>query len=173
MNERKELEPTQVAKDFWHAITEIKIGMLVTLSREGLLRSRPMITQFIQKPDLLWFATKVEDSKTQEIIKCGHVNVCYCKPDEQTFISLSGEASVELDQAIIDKVMLMTDNDWASKEQDKSHLCLIKVKIKIAEFWDSEKGIMSHYNEFLEFTDRLGKKQRAPSQEIHEKIQLS
>ena len=117
-------------------IEDIDFGMLTTYSG-GKLRSRPMSTQEVQADGDLWFFTSYKTHKVDEIEADNRVNVAYSKPDDNVYVSVSGTAAVVKDRAKIEELWNPVLKAWFPEGLDDPTLCLLKVSVEEAEYWDS------------------------------------
>ncbi|WP_036182909.1 pyridoxamine 5'-phosphate oxidase family protein [Ureibacillus manganicus] len=114
-------------------IKDIDIAMLTTATEEGLV-SRPMKTQEVEFDGDLWFFTKKDTDKYDEILHDQHVNVAYAG---KSYVSVRGKAEIvedlgkkkELWSKVYDKIM--------QTSYDDPNVILIKVKVEAAEYWES------------------------------------
>jgi general stress protein 26 len=114
----------------------IDFCMLTTIDG-GHLRSRPMSTQQMEFDGDLWFFTSDNTHKIDEIKKDPRVNAAYSKPDDNTYVSVSGKAEVVKDQAKIDELWSPILKAWFPEGKDDPHLCLLKIPVDQAEYWDA------------------------------------
>lgn len=114
----------------------IDFCMLTTLDG-GHLRSRPMSTQQVEFDGDLWFFTSDQTHKVEEIEKDSRVNVAYSQPDENRYVSVSGTAEVVKDRAKIEELWNPIHKAWFPEGLDDPTLCLLKVSVEQAEYWDS------------------------------------
>lgn len=122
--------------------------MLTTIDG-GVLRSRPMQTQDFDFDGDLWFFTSSETHKTEEIIKDNRVNVSYAAPDDNTYISVSGTASIVKDREKIEELWTPVYKAWFPKGLDDPNLILLKVSVEQAEYWDSSSSAFVQIAGFL------------------------
>lgn len=121
-------------------IKDIQFTMLTTVNNKGKLHSRPMVTLEIKKEKFdgtLWFFTKRDSLKVQEINKEKEVNLSYANPDSQRYISLSGLASVENDRNKMKELWKPALKSWFPDELEDPELALIKVEVDSAEYWEA------------------------------------
>lgn len=71
-------------------IKDIDTAMLTTVTEEGLV-SRPMKTQEVEFDGDLWFFTKKETNKYEEILHDQDVNVAYAG---KSYVSVRGKAEI-------------------------------------------------------------------------------
>lgn len=114
----------------------IDFCMLTTIDG-GHLRSRPMSTQEFELDGDLWFFTSDNTHKIEEIDKDNRVNVAYSKTDNNTYVSLSGRGEVSMDRAKIEELWNPILKAWFPEGLDDPHLCLLKVTVEHAEYWDA------------------------------------
>ncbi len=114
----------------------IDFCMLTTIDG-GHLRSRPMSTQEFEFDGDLWFFTSDNTHKVSEIDKDNRVNVAYSKPDDNNYLSVSGRAEVVRDRAKIEELWSPVLKAWFPEGKDDPHLCLLKVSVEQAEYWDA------------------------------------
>lgn len=129
-------------------IKDVKIAMLTTIDGGGL-RSRPMATQETEFDGDLWFMTSSETHKTNEIEKDSRVNVSYSSPSDNTYVSVSGSASIITDRAKIEELWNPIYKAWFPKGLDDPTICLLKVSVEQAEYWDSSSSTLVQIAGFL------------------------
>jgi len=117
-------------------IKEVEIAMLTTIDG-GTLRSRPMQTQEAEFDGELWFFTNSDTHKTDEIETDNRVNVSYASPAANTYVSVSGAASIVKDKEKIEELWNPILKAWFPKGLDDPTLCLLKVSVEQAEYWDA------------------------------------
>jgi general stress protein 26 len=120
-------------------IKDIRIAMLVTID-EGQLRARPMATQQTKFDGTLWFMTSSRTHKVEEIRKDNRVNISYSAPDDNTYISVSGHADIVTDRAKIKELWNPIYKAWFPEGLDDPSICLLKVDVSQAEYWDSSSS---------------------------------
>lgn len=116
-------------------IDDIGIGMLTT-DRDGQLRSRPMGTMQFDLTGNLWFLTKVDSPKIDEIRDDEQVNVSYCDPKKNSYVSVSGRAKVYRDRTKVEELWTPIAKIWFDGPDDPTAAALC-VTINDAEYWDS------------------------------------
>ena len=122
-------------------IKDVKTAMLTTMDW-GVLRSRPMATQDFEFDGDLWFFTSLETHKVEEIEKDRRVNLSYAAPDKNTYVSVTGSASIVKDQAKIDEYWSPINKAWFPEGKDDPNLVLLKVAVEQAEYWEYSSGVL-------------------------------
>jgi general stress protein 26 len=119
----------------------IDFCMLTTIDG-GQLRSRPMSTQQMDENGDLWFFTSDKTHKVEEIERDSRVNAAYAKPDDNVYVSVSGRASVVKDRQKIEELWNPILKAWFPEGLDDPTLCLLKVSVEEAEYWDSPNSTL-------------------------------
>jgi general stress protein 26 len=122
--------------------------MLTTMD-EGHLRSRPMSTQKFEFDGDLWFFTSDQTHKIEEIERNNRVNVSYSNPPENRFVSVSGVAEIVKDRAKIEELWDPFLKAWFPMGLDDPTLCLLKVAVEKAEYWELPTGALVHVAGFV------------------------
>src|SRR5829696_307208 len=117
-------------------LEDIDFCMLTTIDG-GKLRSRPMSTQELGENAELWFFTRDNTHKMDEIAADNRVNVAYSKPDDNTYVSVSGSASLSKDRAKMEELWSPILKAWFPDGLEDPNICLLKVDVEEAEYWES------------------------------------
>ncbi len=117
-------------------IKDVEIAMLTTIQADGKLVSRPLGTQQVEFDGDLWFATSADSEKVAEIKANPRVNVAYASAGKNTYVSVSGEASIVADRAKIDELWSPAMKLFFPEGKDDPKLRLIRVRAESAEYWD-------------------------------------
>ena len=128
-------------------IRDIKIAMMTTRREDGHLVSRAMATQ--EKHALgadLWFMTRTDGQKLDELEADPHVNLAYYKDRTREWVSVSGEARLTNDRATIETLWGKDWKAWLPEEGDPRHgtpddprIMLIGVDVHSAVFFEADK----------------------------------
>jgi general stress protein 26 len=118
-------------------IKDIKVAMLTTTDDEGELRSRPMHTQEIKEDGVLYFFTEEDSPKVHELDSHKKVNISYMDRDDQIYVSVSGNATHIKDKNKIYELWTPYLKAWFPKGKDDPNICLLRVEITKAEYWDT------------------------------------
>jgi general stress protein 26 len=125
------------AELLWKKIKGIHVAMLTTTEADGTLRSRPMIAPERKFDGDLWFLTVETAPKVEQVQQHQQVNICFVKPDETLFISMSGTAELLHDQHMVKKLWKPAYQDWLPQGPDDPTIGLLKVHVESAEYWDA------------------------------------
>lgn len=118
-------------------IKDIKVAMLTTAEADGSLRSRPMMTQKAEFNGQIWFFTEVNSAKVDEVQREQQVNVSYADPGSQTYVSVSGTASISRDRKKMEELWSPLHKAWFPKGLDDPNIGLLQVNVDKAEYWDA------------------------------------
>ena len=120
-------------------IENIDFCMLTTMDG-GHLRSRPMSTQEFEFDGNLWFFTSDRTHKVEDILKDDRVNVAYADPKAHTYVSVSGRGELVKDRLKIEELWSPVYKAWFPNGLHDPSVCLLKVSVDQAEYWDSPSG---------------------------------
>jgi general stress protein 26 len=149
-------------------IEDINFAMLTTVDTDGVLRSRPMATQAAEFDGTLWFFTSDKTHKVEEIERDNRVNASYAAPEDNVYVSVSGTATIVKDRAKMEELWNPILKAWFPEGLDDPNICLLKVNVEQAEYWDSPSSTLVQIGGFVK---ALVTGQRADGGE-NEKINL-
>lgn len=125
-------------------IDGLDTAMFTTRTANGRLVSRPLRMQEIDEDGAMWFVTDRNSHKTEEIHAHPQVNLAFAAPADNTYVSVSGKATVLFDkarlQALWSPAMMMFYPDGL----DDPDLCVLRVDLESAEYWDSPGGLVGN-----------------------------
>ncbi len=129
---------TNDVQEFSKLIKEIKFAMLTTEStQDGSLRSRPMTLQEHEFEGTLWFFANKSTSVISDINEQPRVNLAFAEPKKNSYISASGQAEMVIDKAKAEELWNPILKAWFPKGLEDPDLCLIKVMVESADYWES------------------------------------
>ncbi len=123
------------SKKLRELIKGIRIAMLTTVDDGGKLRSRPLATIDVESDNELLFFVREESGKVSEIKKDNQVNVAYADAGGNTYVSVSGAASVGKDPELAKEHWNPMLKAWFTGPDDPT-LAVMKVRLEKAEYWD-------------------------------------
>ena len=124
-------------------IAEIRIAMLTTTTADGALWSRPITTQQAKFDGKLWFFTKLDSSKVEEIRRHRRVGLSYARPDLNSYASISGTAELISDQQKAQDLWDKSYEKWFPLGPSDPSLVLIRVTVERAEYWHAPSSVFS------------------------------
>ena len=120
----------------WELIKDVRIALLVTSADEGL-RGRPMAAMNKDFDGELWFASRRDAPKLDEIKDDSHVLLAYSEPKDQNYVSVSGTARVLQDTVKVKELWSEPMRVWFPKGPEDPDIALICVSVNSAEYWDA------------------------------------
>lgn len=117
-----------------------KTAMLTTVTAQGYLHARPMMTQEREPDADLWFVSSLNSDKVAEIKAHPRVGVIYFHDDNNAYVSLSGDARVVTDPAFIKDHWKEAWRAWFPQGPEQPDLCMIRVEPHEAEYWEPRGG---------------------------------
>jgi len=119
-------------------------AMFTTVAADGRLASRPLRMQEIDEDGTMWFVTDRGSHKTDEIKASPFVNVSFAAPSDNTYVSISGRATVLFDKARLNDLWSPAMMVFYPDGLDDPDLCVLRVDMESAEYWDSPGGLVGN-----------------------------
>ena len=145
-----------------------QIAMLTSVSDEGHFHARPMAVLDVDFDGDVWFFTKKDSPKVEQIQSEPRVNVAYSDPSNQDYVSLAGNARLVVDQALNEKYWKPQFEAWFPDGVDDPELSLLKIEVEGAEYWDSPSSTIAHVTGFIK-TKLSGEQQHVGD---HAKVEI-
>ena len=123
-------------------IEGLDIAMLTTRLGDGRLVSRPLRAQELDAGGALWFITDRDSHKAEEIRLQPQVNASFASASRNTYVSVAGRASVIFDKARLLELWSPAMAVFYPKGIDDPALCLLRVQVESAEYWDGPGGFV-------------------------------
>lgn len=140
---RNNRDEQDAIKKLRELMKDIRFAMFTTVDAEGVLRSRPMATQEIEFDGDLWFFTRVDTGKVDDVRQYKQVNVSFAAPDDQRYVSVMGSAEIIDDRAKMEELWNPLYKAYFPEGLGDTRLRLIKVEVREAEYWDSPGKVAS------------------------------
>lgn len=145
-------------------IKGVDTAMLTTVTEEGLV-SRPMKTQEVEFNGDLWFFTKKEAHKYDEILHGQDVNVAYAG---KSYVSVRGKAEIVEDLDKKKELWSKTYEKFMQTSYDDPNVVLIKIKAEAAEYWET-----GNFTKNIAFLYKRMKGENSKSADVNETIELN
>lgn len=120
----------------WNMIKAIKVGMLTT-EVAGSLHARPMHIVQNEYVGTLWFFTSKASAKVFEIKKDRDVCMTFASVETETYVSLTGSATITQDRKLIEKYWNPFVAAWFPDGKDDPEVSLIQIHVRAGEHWDA------------------------------------
>lgn len=136
--------PKSDHETLWELIKDIKYGMLTHRHANGMLHAHPLTTQnkSIDEGSELYFFISRKSELAQRLLQDGNVNVSYADPGDDSYVSLSGQATINEDQAKKEELWSQVARAWFPAGVNDPDLALLTVHIHHAEYWDVKESKM-------------------------------
>lgn len=125
---------------FLEVLKNFDTAILLTHSPEGTLHGRPMAFADVESDGTLWFLTRVDSPKIEEISADPRAFVT-CQ-DSNQYATLSGICEVSRNARKLDEVWKESYKVWFDGKDDPK-LVLLRVTPESGEYWDNSgsKGV--------------------------------
>jgi general stress protein 26 len=123
-------------------IDDIAVAMVTTVTPDGTLHSRPMLTQGADEEGVLWFFTSTESDMAHDLEEEHAVNISYADPGTDRYVSVSGQANLEKERSRMEDLWEPVLNRYFARGLEDPNLALMKVRIESAEYWDPKSSKM-------------------------------
>lgn len=119
----------------------IHIAMFSTII-DGEIHSRPMATSEIDEDGTIYFFTKTNSEKVDEIKKDSTANVIYADPEKNTYVTVIGKTELSVDKAKIHELWSPMLKAWFPNGPEDPEVGLLKFTPAEAEYWDNSSSKM-------------------------------
>ena len=137
-------DPTNAHETLWKLIKDIRFGMLTHRTSTGMLHAHPLTTQnrSIDEESELYFFISKSGELYERLLTDGEVNVSYADPDEDSYVSVSGQARFVEDRALKEALWSPMAKAWFPGGVSDPDLALLAVRIRHAEYWNVDESKM-------------------------------
>ena len=125
-------------------IDGIEVTMMVTMDSEGHHRGRPMRAVQQDGDEALWFFAAADSAVSHEAAKDGRVLLAYADPRRQSYLSISGTATVVHDKTKQKELWSEPMRVWFPGGAEDPKVALIRVEMDGAEYWDMPSSTLVH-----------------------------
>jgi general stress protein 26 len=123
-------------------VEKIRFAMLTTENEGGHLHSRPMTTLDASEDGSLWFFIGRSTHVSREMENHPRVNLSYVAADQDTYLSIAGEARLVEDPFKVKELWEPSMKPWFPGGIADPDLALLRVDVTEAEYWDAESKKM-------------------------------
>lgn len=124
----------------WKTMADQTITMLTTADEGGKLVSRPMAAYVREGEGKIYFLTRLETGKTEDIGRSAPVNLAFSDLRSNTYISVSGQARTSQDRGKLHELWTRQAEAWLPEGPDAPDTALITVDPEDATVWDSNSS---------------------------------
>ncbi len=147
--------PAEARETVWNLIKDIKFAMFTTRHPEnGHLHARPMTTQNSKIDDdrNLWFFMSKKSDPVTDLADDAMVNVAYADPGKDSYVSITGVASVVEDAGKKQQLWSKATDAWFSGGPSDPDVALVQVRIVHANYWDVKESKVTQLYEMAKAT---------------------
>ena len=125
----------------WDLIKDTRFCMLSHRHADGSLHSHPLTTQnkALDEGSSLYFFVSRKSEVGQRLRQDGNVNLSYANPKDDTWVSITGTATILEDAQKKKDLFGVIDKAWFDGPQDPN-LELVEVRIDEAEYWNVKEN---------------------------------
>jgi general stress protein 26 len=126
----------------WDLIKDTRFCMLSHRHADGSLHSHPLTTmnKELGADDRLYFFVSRQTEVGQRLRQDGSVNLAYANPDKDTWVSVTGTASVLEDMEKKRELFNAMAKAWFPGGPEDPGLELVAVEIDEAEYWNVKEN---------------------------------
>ena len=123
-------------------IKHMRYGMLTHKHSEGSLYAHPLTTlNKSLEPDMMLFFFVSKKTELGERLRAdGNVNVSYTDPQKDTYVSITGRATISEDMRLKQHLFNALARAWFPGGASDPDLELVQVRIVHAEYWDIKES---------------------------------
>ncbi len=122
-------------------VENIRFCMMTTVDTKGDLHSRPMSFLEWSEDGTLLFFTSVKSSAIREAKMQPTVNLNFCEPSKNVYVSLLGETRILNDQSLKKRLFSPIMRNWFPAGPEDPNLRLLSIMPIQAEYWDGLSGL--------------------------------
>jgi general stress protein 26 len=145
----RELSGEAGLKKIAELLKGVRIAMVTTLARDGSISARPMAVQDKTFDGKLWFLTRINSEKVDEIQQDQHVTLTLTDTSDAKYLTLKGRASVNQDRARINELWSSMYNAWFPKGQSDPEIAVLRVDVTEAEYWQASSSSLVRSAKYL------------------------
>lgn len=137
----KDLENIDAIKKLKSLVEDIRFCMYTTYEN-GKIESRPMTTLDVDNEGNAWFFTSRQTEIGSDTDNGENVTLIYSHPGDNTYLSVSGKASIVHDEAKKEELWSPLSKAWFPEGKNDPDLVVLKVTTDEAAYWDSPSSKM-------------------------------
>jgi general stress protein 26 len=116
----------------------------ITIGEDGMPNCRAMMTQEAE-PDMdLWFATRMDSQKVDELRKNPKVGLYYYNQQDWSYVSIGGTVEVIQDRERFKRYWKDSWRRWFPKGPDDPEAVLLKVNAEVVTYEDGDEPVTFH-----------------------------
>lgn len=132
----------QAGKKIKDLVGDIKTCMFTTTNEECSVYSRPMFTVKVDNECQLWYFTKGFSEKVKDIAMGKSVTLVFSHPGKNSYMNIYGNCELVHDKNKMKELWQPAFKAWFPEGTDDPGICLLKVVINEAFYWDNSSNDM-------------------------------
>lgn len=126
-------------QDVWKMLKQFRVAMLTT-EDEGQLVSRPMASLARPEDNRIYFITRLDTGKVEEVGRAAPVNLAYASEKNENYLSIAGTATTSQDREKLNELWSFFAEAWLPEGPDDPNVALIEVTPEEAKLWDGNRS---------------------------------
>ncbi len=119
-------------------ITDMDYAVFTTRGSDGApLHARPMAYRSVEPDGDLWFFTKADSRKVEELKADPRTLLSFANPKKQQFVSITGRSEIVSDRAKVTELWSEIYRAWFPGGPSDPNVVAIRVHAEAAEYWDT------------------------------------
>ena len=130
----------EAREQLFERLRKTPVAMVITTGGDGVARLRPLTTQQVEEPGVLWFFIPVEGGVADDVRARPEVILSYAEPGDNAYVALQGSASVVIDPQRAKALWSPLAGAWFTEGPTDPRLALLRVDLERGEAWESTEG---------------------------------
>ena len=126
--------------DLFKRLESTPTCMLITQEEGGGMRVRPMTTQRVEEPGVIWMFMGASSHLAADIEANPHVLLTYADTGDSAFAAVRGFATALRDPAKAKELWSKLAEAWFPGGPDDANLLLLRIALSSAEHWEPPHG---------------------------------
>ncbi len=119
-------------------IADIDYAVFTTRGSDGApLHARPMAYRSVEPDGDLWFFTKADSRKVEELKADPRTLLSFADPKKQHFVSITGRSEIVSDRTKVTELWSEIYRAWFPGGPSDPNVVAIRVHAEAAEYWDT------------------------------------
>ena len=135
----------EARKQLFERLEKTPVAMTVSTDADGGIRVRPLMTQKVEQPGVLWFLVPRDGGVAADVASHPELILIYAEPGDNAYVALSGQARVVVDPAKAKELWSPLAGAWFNEGPEDPRLGLLRVELDRGEAWESTEGKVLEY----------------------------
>jgi len=126
--------------DLFKRLEKTPTCMLITHDADGAMRVRPMTTQRVEEPGVIWMFIGASSHLAADIEANPNVLLTYADTGDSAFAAVRGHATTVRDPVKAKELWSKFAEAWFPGGPDDPNLALLRITLSSAEHWEPPHG---------------------------------